>query len=222
MDCCRPGALIQIVCNPTSGRNQTSRNARSRDHARADAKLLGGFSSNPIYCSSHPVMLHALHTELTVPNYHSSFQATPPLFGLSIASSTLVNPNTTSRIQSPLTILWLDCIGGLVVGVVVLASCWLLAAWEGLPLSVVVLMGMANLAYGSYSLCVTTRRRRPMYLLKVLAAANIAWLPVCIAVAALWWNQITSLGLLHVICEGAYVAGLGYTEWKIRNLLAVT
>ena len=54
-------------------------------------------------------------------------------------------------------ILWLDCIGGLVVGTVVLIFASLLSDWEGLPKTTVRFMGIANLAYGSYSFYVTTR-----------------------------------------------------------------
>ena len=118
-------------------------------------------------------------------------------------------------------ILWLDCLGGIVVGIVVLAICQRLSNWEGLPLTIIVALGLVNLSYGTYSLYVTTRRPRPMNLVKILAVANMAWLVVCIAIASTYWNQITGLGLLHLLGEGAYVAGLGYTEWKMREMLVV-
>lgn len=117
-------------------------------------------------------------------------------------------------------ILWLDCLGGLIVGVVVLAICQPLSNWEGLPVTVVVAMGIANLVYGFFSLFVTLRRPRPKRLVTTLAVANMVWLLVCMIIASLFWTQISGLGLLHVLGEGTYVAGLGYTEWKLRDRLS--
>ena len=119
-------------------------------------------------------------------------------------------------------ILWLDCIGGLVVGTVVLIFASLLSDWEGLPKTTVQFMAIANLAYGSYSFYVTTRRQRPLSLVTILSVANIVWLPVCIVIVALFANQITGLGMLHLLGEGLYVAGLGVVEWRMRETLATT
>ena len=116
-------------------------------------------------------------------------------------------------------LLWVDCIGGLVVGFVVLVFCQLISSWENLPLETVVLTGAANLAYGVYSLFVTTRKKRPLILVKMLAIANITWLLVCVAIAAMYWRQISLIGIVHVIGEGIYVAGLGFVEWKMKESL---
>lgn len=117
-------------------------------------------------------------------------------------------------------ILWLDCIGGIFVGVCVLIFANQICKLESLPLSVVVFMGIANLVYGLYSLFVTTRRVRHVNLVKLLACANMAWLLVCLGVAVTYWNQINGLGLLHVLGEGAYVFLLGLTEWRLKDELA--
>lgn len=119
-------------------------------------------------------------------------------------------------------ILWLDCLGGLTVGVLVLATCSLLSLWENLPVGVVIAMGLANLLYGSYSLYVTTRKPRPLPLVSGLAVANMSWLLVCIAIAVIYWQRITGLGLLHVLGEGIYVAGLGVVQWQWRQKLSGT
>ena len=57
-------------------------------------------------------------------------------------------------------ILWLDCLGGLIVGIVVVAICQPLSNWECLPVSIMMGMGIANLIYGCFSLFVTLRRPR--------------------------------------------------------------
>lgn len=117
-------------------------------------------------------------------------------------------------------VLWLDCLGGLFVGCVVLSICRLLSQWENLPLSVVMMMGAANLCYGCYSLFVTTRRPRPREYVSALAMANMIWFVVCSVVLIGWWDQITPPGIVHVAGEGIYVGALGFTEWKLRDRLS--
>ena len=118
-------------------------------------------------------------------------------------------------------ILWIDCMGGLIVGLLVLLFHPFLGRIEGLPKLTIVSIGIANLAYGSYSLFVTTRKRRPIGLVKMLALANMAWLLTCIGIVVLWFDVITEIGILLVVGEGIYVATLGITEWKWRADLAL-
>lgn len=89
----------------------------------------------------------------------------------------------------------------------------------GLPLNVVLATGSANLIYGSYSLFVTTRKNRSLKLVKILAAANMFWLVVCVGILIAYWNQISVLGVLHVAGEGIYVSALGLVEWKMKESL---
>ncbi len=117
-------------------------------------------------------------------------------------------------------ILWVDCLGGLVVGVLVILLHHQISEWENLPLWLVVSFGGANLLYGAFSMYTTTRRPRPKILVKILAIANMLWLLVCLATVATFWHQITLLGVLHILIEGVYVAGLGFTEWRWRHRLA--
>jgi uncharacterized membrane protein (UPF0136 family) len=117
-------------------------------------------------------------------------------------------------------VLWVDCIGGLVVGVLILCACKLISYWDSLPLWIVLAVGFANLAYGGYSLWVTTRNPRPILLVNILALANMAWLVVCVAIIASHWSEISIFGILHKLGEGIYVASLGYVEWRWRKTLA--
>ncbi len=118
------------------------------------------------------------------------------------------------------TLLWVDCLGGLVVGSIGLLIYNHLSDWDRLPQAVVLTMAMANLAYGSYSLFVTTRNPRPLPMIKLLALANMFWLLVCVLIAIAYWSQISFFGVLHVVGEGVYVAALGLTEWTWRTRLA--
>ena len=116
-------------------------------------------------------------------------------------------------------ILWLDCIGGLVVGVIVLMACRVISRLDGLPLGIILVVGIANLVYGSYSLWLTKRKPCPMIPLKILATANIAWLGACIAIVVFHWESISLFGVIHKLGEGAYVATLGFLEWKWRDTI---
>ena len=113
-------------------------------------------------------------------------------------------------------ILWLDCIGGLVVGVFLLLFCQTISRWDNLPLWIIIGVAIANLVYGSYSLWLTTRKPRSLVALKILAIANMAWLAVCVLIVATHWREISTFGIVHKIGEGVYVAGLGFVEWKWR------
>ena len=112
----------------------------------------------------------------------------------------------------------MDCLGGLVVGCVFVGLCRPLSDWENLPVGAVVFMVLTNLTYGGYSLYVTTRNPRPMML--VLAIANMFWLACCLVIVNIYGSQISTLGWLHVIGEGVYVALLGYLEWRWRYRLS--
>ena len=117
-------------------------------------------------------------------------------------------------------ILWIDCIGGLVVGVLILCLCRLISGWDSLPLWIVLAVGFANLGYGGYSLWVTTRNPRPIALVKILAIANMTWLVVCIAIIVSHWSEISAFGIFHKLAEGIYVSSLGFMEWRWRELLS--
>jgi len=117
------------------------------------------------------------------------------------------------------SLLWIDCTGGLAVGAVALASAHWLSTLYALPVSVVLVMGTANLAYGGFSFSLARRATRPRALLLVLAAANVAWAVLCAFAAAALSTQASPYGLAHLLLESLYVAGLGVFEW--RNLDAL-
>lgn len=117
------------------------------------------------------------------------------------------------------SLLWIDCTGALVVGALVLA----LAAWLGrlyaLPVGVIIVMGTANLAFGSFSLSLARRAVRPRQLLLLLVAANITWAVLCATAAVVVAPQASRLGLAHLLLESLYVGGLGALEWRHRTIL---
>ena len=118
--------------------------------------------------------------------------------------------------------LWADCVGGLLVGFFVLLFAGTLSHWEGLPDGIILFSAAANLLYGSYSLFVTTRRRRPRYLVAILSVANMCWMIPCVTIVVFYWNQITPTGIAHMMVEGVYVASLGFLEWRMLDQLTTT
>ncbi|MEL7361065.1 MAG: hypothetical protein AAFN13_03260 [Bacteroidota bacterium] len=117
-------------------------------------------------------------------------------------------------------LLWIDCTGALVVGVLVLALSGWLADLHGLPRSVLLFTGVMNLVYGSFSLSLARRAVRSRPLLSLLASANMAWPLVCVALVVVYRGTIGPTGLLHLLGEAVYVGGLGFIEWQSRDVLA--
>lgn len=98
-------------------------------------------------------------------------------------------------------------------------SGWLSALYR-LPRPLLVAMGVANLAYGTYSGLLARRARRPYALVVGLAAANAAWALACAALAVRFAGTASALGLAHLVGEGAFVGGLAALEWRARRALA--
>ena len=117
------------------------------------------------------------------------------------------------------TLLWIDGLGGLIAGFIVLSISSWLSALHGLPHSLILCIGVINLLYGAYSTPLAIRSTRPMALLSLLACANMAWGIACIVFVIGYWDTITWFGLVHVLGEGLYVAGLGRLEWRWREAL---
>ena len=116
-------------------------------------------------------------------------------------------------------LLWIDSLGGLAAGVLVLGLSGWLSALHGLPQAVLVFTAAANLVYGSYSLSLALRRRRTRAAVYPLIFANGAWTAVCFGLATLFWETITGFGIAHLIGEGLYVGGLALVEWRQRKRL---
>lgn len=116
-------------------------------------------------------------------------------------------------------LLWVDCLGALVAGVLMLALSSWLAALYGLPWDFFIAIAVANLAYGAYSLTLALKKSRPLALIVLLAAANVAWGVFCFAATLHFSATATPFGLAHLVLEGLYVGGLGLLEWSRRHQL---
>ena len=116
-------------------------------------------------------------------------------------------------------LLWIDGLGGVVVGVAMFVLSGWLSEWYRLPRDFLLFMGAVNLAYGCYSLPLAKRSRRPMSLIMLLAVANLAWGVACLRWAVVFRDTASFFGLAHFVLEGLYVGGLGCLEWRWRELL---
>ena len=116
-------------------------------------------------------------------------------------------------------LLWIDSGAALTAGMLVLA----LSAWLGdlydLPRPLLLMMGVANLAYGMYSGMLALRERRPYGLLVLLVAANATWAALCALAAVSLADTISVFGLAHFVGEGAFVGTLAALEWRARARL---
>lgn len=117
-------------------------------------------------------------------------------------------------------ILWVDWIGATVVGLATLFLRVWLSELGGLPLQVVVSVGIANLLYAAYSLSLCILLTPSMRLIKALVLANLAWSLICIALLVASWSVATGPGVVHLGGEALYVGILALVEWRNRERLA--
>lgn len=116
-------------------------------------------------------------------------------------------------------ILWIDGIGGLSVGVLVLLLHQWLSNWYGLSPEIMKMMGMTNLVYGCYSSFLAKRCECSLKAIVFLVFANLMWTLVCIFLLISLRERMTMLGQIVVLGEGVYVGLLGSLEWFWRKSL---
>ncbi|MEZ4425769.1 MAG: hypothetical protein R3E98_20410 [Gemmatimonadota bacterium] len=113
----------------------------------------------------------------------------------------------------------MDCGAAALVGTLVLLASGPLSAFEGLPRGLLLFTGAVNLIYASFSFSLAVRPRRPLRLLRLLVAANLAWVPVCLALAFAFADRASVFGLIHLIGEAVFVGLLASLEWRSRAFL---
>ncbi len=118
-------------------------------------------------------------------------------------------------------LLWIDSRGGLFVGALVVPLAGVLSRVYAIPYHIVLVMGIANLAYGTYSYLLERRAQRPRAMILALIAANAAWALLCAGAAIAFLGEATPLGLALLVFEGLYVGGLAALEFRYRGLLLV-
>lgn len=117
-------------------------------------------------------------------------------------------------------ILWVDCLGAILTGILLAALSGYIAPIYSLPQSWVIAHACVHLAYGAFSLSLAVRRTRPIGLISTLAIANASWAVLCIIFAARMVEGDSVLAAAHFLIEGIYVGTLGFIEWNRREVLA--
>ena len=118
-------------------------------------------------------------------------------------------------------IIWIDGLGGLIVGILVLVFQNWLSTLYSLPLKLVVIIGIVNLIYGSYSTYLALWSKFSEKHILFLAFANMAWTIVCLVLLGTFAKTASIFGLLLFILEGLYVGGLGVLEFRWRKYLSL-
>ena len=119
-------------------------------------------------------------------------------------------------------LLWVDGLGALIVGSLVLLMSGWLSKWYQLPQELLIFMGIINMIYGSYSTSLAINSKRPKIRILLLVGANLAWALVCFVLLSKFSKTATIYGYAHLLGEGLYVGGLAYLEWRWRELLLKT
>ena len=113
-------------------------------------------------------------------------------------------------------VLWVDCLGGLIAGAVVIVLVGWLSELYGLPRELLLFVGTANLCYGAYSLSLALRRRRPRALIVTLVVANTMWAVGCAISGLVLLRTASMFGLAHLFGEALFVGWLALLEWQRR------
>ncbi len=116
-------------------------------------------------------------------------------------------------------LLWMDCTAGALAGVAMLVLLDRLAALYGMPIKLLVFIGVANVLYASYSFSLAVRRTRSPALLNALIVANGVWALMCVGLAVLCAGTASLFGLAHLLAEALFVGGLARLEWTWRAQL---
>jgi hypothetical protein len=106
------------------------------------------------------------------------------------------------------SLLWIDCIAGALVGLLVLLFGEWLSRLYLLPPAILYFMALANLLYATYSFSLAKRRTRPRALIILLVGANGAWTFVCLGLATHFFETATFLGIGLLVGEAIFVGGL--------------
>ena len=110
-------------------------------------------------------------------------------------------------------VLWLDAASGLGMAVAHFGFSDLLSEWLGLPLAWLQVSGVIVCGAALLSGALASRAHPPAAGVRLLAAGNFLW--VAASVWAVWGAglALTTLGVVWVLLQAAFVFGLAELEW---------
>lgn len=116
----------------------------------------------------------------------------------------------------PLTpLLYFDGLAALVVGIFLLAARQPFSEFLGLPVWLLTLQGAINFCYASYSLFLARRRRRPLWMLRMLVVGNLAYALFAAVLLVQFYPTCNVWGVVYFLLEVAIIGGLGLVEWAV-------
>jgi hypothetical protein len=124
----------------------------------------------------------------------------------------------TSQRLTPRALITTDWIAGATAGGLMLALHPWLSRWYALPQTLLLFIAAANLGYAMVSFTIA-RRARGAHVpgLRLMAAANVAWGVVCVALGIRWFDSASVWGLAQLFGEAVLVGGLGVVEWVVSR-----
>ena len=126
-------------------------------------------------------------------------------------------PPKASNMNRPVSLnalLWTDALAALSVGLAVLAVKASLAGLFRLPESWLAFSSVVSLGYFPFSFYLARQENPARELVKLLAAANMAYALVCAIIILVFYRSATLLGLGYLILEMLFVATLAVLEWR--------
>lgn len=122
------------------------------------------------------------------------------------------------------SLLWVDCSAGFAVGAAGLAltAQGFLGPFLGLPQTLLVVIGCANLLYASFSFTLALSARPRARLVSALVVANLVWSGVCVLMLAACLDAASVFGVSYLMGEAAFVGGLASLEWRAARVYGAT
>lgn len=111
-----------------------------------------------------------------------------------------------------------DGVGALVTATLLLAVLARFESTFGMPVRIIYLLAALACVFAAYSLtCHFTLRGDWRPFLKAIAAANIAYCLITLALLILFRNEITVFGVIYFVGEIFMVAALAAYEWSVAR-----
>ena len=120
-------------------------------------------------------------------------------------------------------LLQIDGIAALTAGISLLLLRHFLSDLLGLPVWLLAAQGFVNLVYGAYSLPLARRKQRPVWMIRLLSVANMAYAFGCVPLL-LWYfyPAYNAWGGAYFLLEMGFIGGLGWLEWRVVRYLGQT
>lgn len=116
-------------------------------------------------------------------------------------------------------LIWLDGTAALLSALFVLVFKSFLSGFLNLPLNLLMLMSIISFLYAAYSISLALSEQKPVYRIKILITGNIIWSLLCLIFILLQFKTINVFGIIYLLGESIFVAGLAWFEYRQLKLI---